>query len=446
MSKGSRRLSRRDFISAASQLALFSGATTEILRPEVSEGQNFESSNTVSSGLPILQGVTTDSTTQISVLAPKGADFKYELIEKERGFSFLPSAKRDESRFHNSWMASCVAFENLELGKSYTFKITTSSGATIDSRTLQTLDCNKKNPRVALISCAKESVSGQEEMWQSVLDLTPDIQFFLGDNTYGNRDGIPGPELLWERYNSTRKLLRVYRSQRLIPTIAIWDDHDFGTNNGNKFYEHKEDSLATFKAMYGQESVGDIFQKGPGVSSSFRAFGQNFLFLDGRYFRDIAETRNGSPWGREQEEWLFDQLKNSSNPNWIINGSQFFGAYAAGESIEKSFPQALGRLNNEMKQNNVISLYCSGDKHFSEVMDIESSILGHKTVELTSSAIHSVIRPKFEKNQRRRHSAHSKNFLICDILSSNGKSLEMKVTSCGKKKKINFQTNVTIKI
>ena len=197
--------------------------------------------------------------------------------------------------------------------------------------------------------------------------------------------------------------------------MALWDDHDYGQNDANHQYRHKEDSLDVFNSFFPRKPIQDVYEIGPGVSSVFKAFGHDFLFIDNRYFRDSLVNGAKGFWGEEQFNWVQGQVSSSRNPKWLMQGSQFFGAYQGKEQTfeGREYEQEFDAVMSMLRSANSPSLFLSGDVHFSEVQNIESTKMGYESYEITASHMHSLpVTPK--QNKRRKHVLQDSNFVVID--------------------------------
>ena len=91
-------------------------------------------------------------------------------------------------------------------------------------------------------------------------------------NLFGLKD-------LWDRYVESRQRLYLYRQPILVPTFAIWDDHDFGKNNGDRHFKHKGSTLSVFQKFWSAKDVPG-YKKTFGIGFCFKGFGQRFCFMD----------------------------------------------------------------------------------------------------------------------------------------------------------------------
>jgi alkaline phosphatase D len=437
--------SRRDFLRRSGQALLSYGAFSAMPADLQDTVELTNEAIVRAEGFSILQGLTTDTFTKLTVDVPKDMRLQYELIDLSNG-QILPVTHLNRiTRDHSSWGVDRLMFQELHLGHPYELRVYDTKNELLDSRRLSTLDLQKREARIAVLSCMLDYFPNKSEKWESFFRAKPDLCFFIGDNVYGDIGMTSaGPAMLWRRYIETRRRVPFYRAKILTPCLAVWDDHDFGKNDSDHTYPHKEDSLATFQAFFGQdESVGP-YSRGPGVSSQLTAFGHQFIFLDNRYYRGTLINGDRSYWGEDQSKWWQQQMRQSANPVWLMQGCQFFGGYSRkNQSFEKNFQNDFMRFKNVMRSANRPSLLLAGDIHFTEVMQIESEQLGYPTYELTSSSMHSFPRVGIDPNPRRQVVESGHNHLFVDIKAvQSGASYD--VTSVAKSAAVRFRRHITI--
>ncbi len=348
--------------------------------------------------LSIVQGVTTDKETVIGVLAPSdmNLEFFYGELDSEQksAQSYFketsPDGFKKIYKFH---------IQGLKLGVEYVFVSKESeSGKVYDQRSFKSLDLKKKNPKIGVASCFDDRQPNMTPIWQEYLNQKTDINFFIGDNSYADKiDQKWGIEAnksqLWRRYAETFERLYFYHSSMLTPTLFLWDDHDYGLNNGGRDFKYKKDALEVFKAFYPLKEIRGVYSFTLGAGSLFKAFNQNFLFIDARYFRSLKNDKVQTQWGRDQEKRVFNQLNIDGKFTWLIQGDQYFGAYHPFESYERDRPESFLKMLSRLKKSRAKVLFVSGDRHLTEIMKIDKKILGYETYELTSSGMHAKVFP-----------------------------------------------------
>lgn len=413
---------RREFLRNSAFIAMASGCFS-------SRAQGEELSR-----IPILQGATSYTSTQINALSTENITFKIVVLSGSVGNESLRVEKVQKT--YSPWAAYRLFIENLHSENDYQLEVWNEKGNLIDLRSFRTLKPEISEARIALASCMRDNVAAHTSMWSSLEASDPDLLFLLGDNVYvddgpDGRGGPVTPEKIWRRYVETRCTLGLYKFPKLIPTLATWDDHDFGLNNtyGNRHWS--EYSRDTFRTLYAQDSIMPEVTWGPGISTEFSAYGQRFFLMDDRSFREMRWI-GYSHWGQAQETWLLTRMNLQFMPTWLFNGSQFFGGYRTGWSFEGNHPKAFKNILNRLKEVKSPVIFGSGDIHYSEVMKIENHSLGYETLEITSSSMHSNAKAPRRGNKRRLLSTGEFNFVIVDVqVLENG--LEMQVRSIGEK-------------
>ncbi|QLY26275.1 alkaline phosphatase D family protein [Bdellovibrio sp. KM01] len=262
----------------------------------------------------------------------------------------------------------------------------------VDVRSLKGLDMNQASPNLAVASCANfRKTEGQEYIYPRFHEAKTDAIFFIGDIVYSNsRVGSvfktpEEPSSALARYVETWRTVDLYQMEPLVPTLAMWDDHDYGQNNGDATNPYRDQMKAIFRSFYPMPETHERLSYGPGVAFRLRAFGIDFHFLDDRSFLVNQVTQ----WGEQQEDWFFKDYLASSNPAWIMNGVQFVQYAPVGESVQRGGLPSLQRLRNVIKANMKPVVFVTGDVHYSQIQYLSKDFFGLNTYELTSSAIHS---------------------------------------------------------
>lgn len=397
--------------------------------------------------LPIAQGMTNHFSAQFTILIDAKKIYGYQAISSTG--QVLPlHVYRREARTFNAWGVEKLMVTDLQIGQNYTLNVIDPSGKVIDQRTFRALDLNASKARFAIASCMNDFYSGlREEMWDQLALTNPDFVLLLGDTCYSDNDNDDGDEKgYWSRYVETRTTISHFRHKKLVPTLAIWDDHDFGGNNYDTTFREKPMMKEMFEIFWDNTPTEGLTD-GPGVAKAFTAAGQRFFLMDGRYYRTPTNVNRPQQWGDEQETWLFDQLGRNDSPAWLMNGSQFFGGYLKKDAFEYWHGQNLKDICAELKKFEAPVVFAGGDVHFSEIMELEPELLGYKTYEFTSSSIHSHSIPGLhlrKKNKRRLDASSAKQFMLFEATNTSaGWKIEAK--SLGKKLKQYLHETVTIR-
>jgi alkaline phosphatase D len=197
--------------------------------------------------------------------------------------------------------------------------------------------------------------------WRLLMKQEPDLQLIIGDIVYADSTDY---NHLWDSHVLERTANAPFgQALRLMPTYAVWDDHDYGPNNSDGTAEGKEESLRAFDEVYAnppRQGGG-----GPGIYTSFGWGGVDFFLLDGRYHRtpnEAPENEDKKYLGDEQFEWLVRQLKASEAPfKLLVNGSTW---NTSKDDSWRLFPHERKRLWKALVENDVNGVvFVSGDIH-----------------------------------------------------------------------------------
>ncbi len=435
-------IDRRDFLKSGLQTA--AGLTLLTVPFETSGAA--EELQTYRGALPILQGATNAESTQFVILCEKNINLHYQILSSD-GKSLASERLRRETRKHSDWAIEKMKVDGLSLGLQYELKVfNADNGKMLDHRYFSALNLNKPDLKFATASCINDVYKdARVKMWDQLAKTKPEIVFLIGDTCYSDNSNEGGEAGYWKRYCETRMRISWFRQEQLVPTLAVWDDHDFGDNNATKDFKERWITEFLFDLFWGHEKI-EGFQKTFGEGKILELQTQRFIFMDCRSYRWDKDPSRGLHWGRDQQDWLIETLTDSSKPAWLMNGSQFFGGYLGKDAFESSHTQNFQDFLKKLARVESPVIFGSGDVHFSEIMQIEKSLLGYDTFEFTSSSIHSHTFPLHQfraKNDRRIESTSAKNFCFFNS-QSDGKaiSLAMQSLNSNLNQKFNFSTIV----
>jgi phosphodiesterase/alkaline phosphatase D-like protein len=429
-------MDRRKFLMGAGALS----AATILPEPLYARERRPES------GFSILQGLTTETTTQLSVDIERNLIVHYSLTDVETGKIFVPTVKavRQSS---SDMRVDKLKFTGLELNHKYKLLVQDKKKKVLDERFLKTVDLNKKNARIGFMSCMNDSFGDMRDAWQAAASVEVDYLFFIGDSVYGDMLWLHGPNYLWRRYVNTRAKLPFYHWKNLTPVIAIWDDHDFGKNDRGGDYEHKDVAYEYFQTFFAQEPLENdqVFLNGFGNSRYFQAFGQNFVFFDSRFYRGLTNSAGQKGFlGVEQIDWMSKVIYDRPKPTLAITGSPFYGRLQKTASYQVNAPEEFEYFKQKMRGWGVPAMFIAGDLHYSEVSSIAKSEVGYDTVEIVSSCMHSTKKTKYYDNPNPHISGYTnENFIV---LEKSGLSFDptWRMTCIAASGKIPFEGDIEI--
>ena len=204
-------------------------------------------------------------------------------------------------------------------------------------RVFRTLPTGNAPLRLAFGSCARRILDGRQPIFEAIAAAKPDGFFWVGDHVY--IDSL-APMAFEYEYQLQRSVPSAQAMLGSVPQWAIWDDHDYGLNNGDRTSPVRELGLATFKKYWANPAYG--LPEAPGVFFRKRMAQVESFFLDGRTYRDPSDQPDGSSktqLGTVQKAWLKQALRESdatfklliSGGGWATNGGDKFdeswGAY-----------------------------------------------------------------------------------------------------------------------
>lgn len=378
-------------------------------------------------GFSVLQGVTGPTWTRINLVRNKNQGLKYVFSREDSQTVLLTNVKTLTHEYAGSGMVvDEIEVKGLEAGIIYRMGIFGADGKELDRRTFSSLE-DKSSYNFAVVSCSDDFYKAEQKgMWTELLDKRPEFILAIGDNVYADlKNGQLAPITqgldLWNRYLETRATLHIFRAEKLVPMAAIWDDHDFGVNDGDRRYPLKSESLKIFLSFFPQTQSEGNFVRGPGAASRWALGGQAFILLDNRSFRSpnlkspackakpdhrlcqprpdtlgedvLAKKEPETHFGVEQERWAFAEVRKLRRPIWLVSGDQWFGAYHPFESYEGSHPNSFRKFVREMGKSAFRVAFISGDRHNSELTKVNKKFLGYESFEIVSSPIHARVFP-----------------------------------------------------
>ena len=246
--------------------------------------------------------------------------------------------------------------------------------------------------KIALGSCLHQDHPAP--IWDAVKDNNIDSFFFLGDNIYGDvPSGLPWK--LKRSYDKQKKVLPSWLMSKQIH--VIWDDHDYGKNDGGgsyRFKEYAQDLYIDFWEIPDDDPranrEGIYYQQLQNING-LRVL---FVGLDTRYFRSNIEEKddvylpNLEPdatfLGDKQWEWLKDTLKQEHDLLIMASSIQVL---ATEHRFEKwsNIPSERNKLLTLLESLDSRVIVVSGDRHraglyqYNDITEITASSLNRPT-------------------------------------------------------------------
>ena len=235
-----------------------------------------------------------------------------------------------------------------------------------------------------------------------------DLLLMLGDNHYADTTDSGKQRAAYYDHRSV-PAFRALTSRT--PTYAIWDDHDYGVDNGDSTAQGKEASLATFKQFWPNPGYGEAGN--PGVYFKFSRGNIDFIMLDSRYHRSpnrAPADGKKSLLGSKQFSWLKRELKNSvaavkfvaCGSEWQLNGHL---------DSWTSFKREQREFIDFIRQNEIEGvILLSGDRHLTGGFHIDGRL-----IEVTSGPLGSINYPTKGQPEMFLNLGTGKMFSVFDV-------------------------------
>lgn len=267
---------------------------------------------------------------------------------------------------------------------------------------LLTFTAQGKNPdvihRIIAGSCINQRAP--QPFWEPINQHKPDLMIFAGDNIYADHypiDQMPqeyallGAQKGFQELNTQSKVL------------AIWDDHDYGINDGGADFSGKLQTKKYFLDFW-KVPEDDPRRKHAGLYSSFD-FGESgqhlqLILLDMRSFRSPLKRDpsgikrylpDGDPTltmlGEQQWSWLEQQLQKPADLRFVVSSIQVLGDEHGFEKWA-NFPHEKKRLLALIKKyshKNIVIV--SGDKHRAEISALKDADKQPWLLDVTASGL-----------------------------------------------------------
>ena len=273
--------------------------------------------------------------------------------------------------------------------------------------------------QIAFGSCTRQMQDAP--LLNTVVAADPDLFLMIGDVIYPDiNDEATALLEPWPSKETLPRIRQVYGQmaakpeyqnlKKNVPMLAVWDDHDYGINDGSGDFTLKDEAQQLFLDFF-DEPADSERRKTPGIYD-VKTFGPEgrrvqVILLDTRYFRTppLPDTRsdeekkalniagryapNEDPaatvLGEIQWRWLEEQFRQPAELRLLVSSYPFIPT-ELGRDAWGNFPlerQKLFDLIEETKASGVVVL--SGDVHFTEISKTDEG--PYPLYDFTSSAL-----------------------------------------------------------
>ncbi|WP_428660820.1 alkaline phosphatase D family protein [Reyranella sp.] len=260
--------------------------------------------------------------------------------------------------------------------------------------------------RIAFGSCAEQR--RPQPIWDAVLAYHPDLFIFAGDNVYGDFDTADAAGLR-QAYDGATHITGYTSLLRTVPHLAIWDDHDYGLNDGGADFAHKAIAKEEFLRFW-NVPADDVRRTREGIHNAHiigpPGMRVQVILLDLRWFRSPLKPtdQRGAPGkeryvpdadpaktmlGEAQWAWLAAELRKPAEVRLLVSTIQVL---AEGHGWERwgNFPLERQKLFDTIRDSNASGVVLlSGDRHFGALYR-ETPAGGYPLYEITSSGLNMI--------------------------------------------------------
>lgn len=257
--------------------------------------------------------------------------------------------------------------------------------------------------RIALGSCVKQD--RPMPIWSVVSNFKPDVLLMLGDNVYGDTQDMA---VLRRKYDLLAADRGFGAIRDTVPIVAVWDDHDYGVDDGGREYPMRRESQQVFLDFFGipvdspVRTRDGIYRQVVVGPPGHRV---QFICLDTRSHRSPLASipkpeRVNGPYrpsddpdatmlGAEQWQWLAKMLREPADVRILLSSIQVASTEHGWEHWG-NFPGERARLLRTLRESGAASaIVVSGDRHSAEISMIPAGddALAYPLFDLTASSL-----------------------------------------------------------
>jgi alkaline phosphatase D len=233
-----------------------------------------------------------------------------------------------------------------------------------------------------------------ERMWDTIASHNPIAFLFLGDNVYIDNPTRPSVQRYCYYRRQSRPEFRTFVASSAV--YAIWDDHDFTTNDGRGGPQINKPNWKipvwhVFRDNWNNPYYGGAEYQ-PGCWFDFSIGDVDFFMLDCRFYRTNPRNKNPSMLGPVQKEWLLKKLKSSKAAFKILASSVpwAFGTKPGSRDTWEGYKKEREDIFSFLEENKIDGvILLSADRHRSDVWKIKRAD-GYDLYEFESSKLTNV--------------------------------------------------------
>eukprot|EP00347_Sterkiella_histriomuscorum_P018200 403346407 len=237
------------------------------------------------------------------------------------------------------------------------------------------------------------------DIFKTIVQNDPSLWIWLGDAAYTDQvrkagftsDNSMPMDYIKHRFQQTLDDKHYQKLKETSQVIGVWDDHDYGCNDGDQTFSKKDLVRDVFLDFIGEpNNTARRLEKGTGIYQDYFYYQDGIkvhvILLDIRYHFD---KKTKERLGFEQLKWLEKIFKQHSDANVTLIGmgvqalpDRFFIT----EAMNWKSKNDIFKLIRKHQKSGVVLL--SGDVHFAQFYHTNcKSLTGYNLQELTSSGM-----------------------------------------------------------
>jgi alkaline phosphatase D len=258
--------------------------------------------------------------------------------------------------------------------------------------------------RIAVASCTNQT--RPQPVWDAVLAEAPEHMVFAGDNVYASQQPFDVAALR-AAYAQQAQVDNFRRLREQVPHSAIWDDHDYGQNDGGAGFAGQQASKDAFCDFWRVPAADERRSREGLHHSTWVQHGGRrvqLLVLDTRWWRSPLKPtdQRGAPGkerylpdtdpaktmlGSAQWAWLERRLREPADGHVVVSSVQLL---AEGHGYERwgNLPLERERFFRTVRSSGARGVVLvSGDRHIGGLYHQGGPELRYPLWEMTSSGV-----------------------------------------------------------
>ena len=309
---------------------------------------------------------------------------RYWPVDDVRDIHYSASAKTQQSAAYTATLVT----DSLDAGTAYEYQVLIDGRALATPAplrfTTQTNWAYRADPpefTIALGSCTYvnepaydrpgRAYGGEYGIFNEIDSLRPALMLWLGDNIYLRPGDFDNRSGILHRYSHARALPELRGLLRGTHHYAIWDDHDYGPNDSDRSYIHKDWTREAFGHFWANPTTTHPALAGTNATA-FRYHDAEFFLLDNRTRRapnDCKTCEEMPLLGEAQLDWLVEALVGSTATyKFVVVGGQVLNPAAVWETYAHHHGKERRRLLERLEDEGIANVvFLTGDRHHTEL-------------------------------------------------------------------------------